>query len=178
MVQDPANLRLHPDANKKAIVGSVRRFKPWRSISIDEGNVIYAGNETANACAAEGYKEVVVVDLQPGQLLAARRSDLTETEKTAYGIADNQTALTASWADELPDAINSLQLDGFDVASLGFSDAQLKKYLGQEDDPNAGKEQDIPAKWLVVVTCRNEAHQLELLEKFQGEGIECSAIVS
>lgn len=118
----------------------MRRFKPWRSISIDQGNVIYAGNEMANACAAEGYNEVVVVDLKPGQLLAARRSDMTETEKTAYGIADNKTGDSSFFSDELPAALHSLQVDGFDLESLGFDTEELKKHLGEAGDPATGGE--------------------------------------
>jgi hypothetical protein len=111
---------------------------------IDEGNTIIAGNETANACAAEGYKEVVIVDLEPGQILAARRSDWSETEKTGYAIADNQTATTAEWVPELPDAIRSLELDGFELDALGFSDKELKAYLGEAKIQPTG-EGDWPA---------------------------------
>jgi hypothetical protein len=79
---------------------------------------------------------------------------------------------------ELPDAIQSLEMDGFDIDALGFSQTQLDNFLGKDDDPTAGSEENLPEKWLVVVTCRNQAHQLELLERFGGEGLECSAMVS
>lgn len=132
LVADPANPRHHPEKNKKAVRGSIKRFGAGRSILIDEGNVIVAGNEATNGFAAEGYKEVVIVDLKPGQLLAARRSDMTETEKTAYGIADNKTGDSSFFSDELPAALHSLKVDGFDLSSLGFSDDELKRLMDDE----------------------------------------------
>jgi hypothetical protein len=36
----------------------------------------------------------------------------------------------------------------------------------------------IPEPWLVLVTCRDEKHQLELLARFQAEGLPCKALLS
>jgi hypothetical protein len=35
-----------------------------------------------------------------------------------------------------------------------------------------------PAQFLLVLTCRHEKQQVELLGKFRAEGIECKALVS
>ncbi len=37
---------------------------------------------------------------------------------------------------------------------------------------------DVPEQWLVLVTCRDEKQQVELLERFRREGVECRALVS
>jgi hypothetical protein len=39
-------------------------------------------------------------------------------------------------------------------------------------------EQAIPEQYLVLVTCRDEKQQVELLERFRGEGLECKALLS
>jgi hypothetical protein len=39
-------------------------------------------------------------------------------------------------------------------------------------------ERAIPEQYLVLVTCRDEKQQVELLERFQGEGLECKALLS
>ena len=37
----------------------------------------------------------------------------------------------------------------------------------------------MPEQWLVLVTCRNEKQQVELLERFRREGgVECKALLS
>ena len=37
---------------------------------------------------------------------------------------------------------------------------------------------NVPEQWLVLVTCRDEKQQVELLERFGREGVECRALVS
>ena len=35
---------------------------------------------------------------------------------------------------------------------------------------------DVPEQWLVLVTCRDEKQQVELLERFRREGVECQGV--
>jgi len=35
-----------------------------------------------------------------------------------------------------------------------------------------------PAQFLILVTCRDEKHQVELLNRLGGEGLECRALLS
>ncbi len=35
-----------------------------------------------------------------------------------------------------------------------------------------------PEQWLVLITCRDEAHQVELLQRFQAEGLPVKALLS
>ena len=34
-----------------------------------------------------------------------------------------------------------------------------------------------PEQWLVLVRCQDEKHQVEVLERLQGEGLECKALM-
>ena len=43
--------------------------------------------------------------------------------------------------------------------------------------PRSG-EQEIPEQWLLLVTCRDEKQQVELLERFRRELLECKALLS
>jgi hypothetical protein len=36
----------------------------------------------------------------------------------------------------------------------------------------------VPAEFAVLIPCRDEAHQVELLERFQRDGLECKALLS
>jgi hypothetical protein len=178
LVQDPANPRLHPERNKKAVRGSIKRFGAGRSILIDEGNVIVAGNEATNGFAAEGYNEVLVVEPGPGQFVAVRRSGLTATEKLGLAIADNQTALTAEWIPDLGDAINSLKIDGFDLSALGFDDDELNKYLGDTGAPNELPPPAMPltGQFGVIVQCDSESHQEDVYNRLVGDGFKCRVV--
>jgi hypothetical protein len=36
----------------------------------------------------------------------------------------------------------------------------------------------VPEQYLLLITCRDEQHQVELLERFQGEGLPCKVLLS
>jgi hypothetical protein len=36
----------------------------------------------------------------------------------------------------------------------------------------------VPEQYLILVTCRDEQHQLELLSRFQADGLPCRALLS
>jgi hypothetical protein len=38
--------------------------------------------------------------------------------------------------------------------------------------------QSIPEQYLILVTCRDEKQQAELLHRFRREGLECKALLS
>jgi hypothetical protein len=38
--------------------------------------------------------------------------------------------------------------------------------------------QHVLAQYMVLVMCRDERQQVELLERFQGEGLDCKALLS
>jgi ParB-like chromosome segregation protein Spo0J len=55
---------------------------------------------------------------------------LSEAQKRAYIIADNQLALNAGWNDDLfRSELAALQEEGFDVTSIGFEDEELARLL-------------------------------------------------
>jgi hypothetical protein len=49
--------------------------------------------------------------------------------------------------------------------------------LAAAETPPGGVDPGI-AQYLVLITCRDEKHQVDLLGRFQGEGLECKALLS
>jgi hypothetical protein len=94
LTPDPANARKHPERNRQAIRGSLKRFGPGRSIVLDGKNVIRAGNGTVQEASEAGITEVVILDLEPHQIGAVRRKDWSETEATGYVIAGKPTRVS------------------------------------------------------------------------------------
>lgn len=70
--------------------------------------------------------------------------------------------------------------------SISFDPADLQSLIDNitndsqdsDDDEGAGDEEDLPEKYLVVIECENEQNQLELLERFEKEGLRCRALLS
>jgi ParB-like chromosome segregation protein Spo0J len=85
------NPRTHSDAQIAQIAASISAFGFNNPILVDTKAGILAGHGRLLAARKLGLKEVPVIVLD----------HLTEAQKRAYIIADNQLALNAGWDDEL-----------------------------------------------------------------------------
>jgi hypothetical protein len=187
LIPDAANVRKRDGEAERMLEASVRQFGAGRSLVLDGKDIVRAGNGTLKAAKAAGKTEVLVVEPKPGQIVAVKRSDWSATEATAYAIADNQLATRATWDDDgLASQIEAIQADGFiDFDALGFSGDDLGDILGglqDQDDLSGGQEEEredvLPEKWMVVIECQSEQQQVELLERFKAENLECRAFIS
>src|SRR5712671_4169249 len=108
---DPANVRLHGERNIAAIAASLARFGQQKPIVVQrQGMVVRAGNGTLLAAQQLGWTHI-----------AASVVEMTDTEATAFSIADNRTAELAEWQTE--DLLAQLE-------ALGRDDAELLKATG------------------------------------------------
>ncbi|MBC9130712.1 ParB N-terminal domain-containing protein [Frischella sp. Ac13] len=107
------NARTHSDAQIAQIVNSINEFGWTNPILIDENGIIIAGHGRLEAAETLDLNEVPCIVL----------SGLTDSQKRAYLIADNQLALNAGWDIELLQSeIEALKLENFDIDLLGIDD--------------------------------------------------------
>jgi DNA modification methylase len=97
LVPDPANRRAHNPRNIGMVVDALQQVGAARSIVIDEDNVILAGNGVTEAAAEAGITKVRVIEATGDELIAVRRSGLTDEQKRALAIFDNRTGELATW---------------------------------------------------------------------------------
>ena len=57
-------------------------------------------------------------------------------------------------------------------------EAAARESVEAQQGPRKLIRQDIPEQYLVLITCRDEKHQVELLGRFQAEGLLCKALLS
>jgi hypothetical protein len=57
-------------------------------------------------------------------------------------------------------------------------EAAAEASLAESDPGERERIAAIPEQFLILVTCRDEQHQIELLRRFQSEGMACRAVVS
>ena len=118
------NPRAHSDAQVAQIAASIAEFGFNNPILVDTKAGIIAGHGRLLAARKLGLKEVPVIVLD----------HLTEAQKRAYIIADNQLALNAGWNDELLGIeLAALQQENFDVGLIGFADDELARLLAAQD---------------------------------------------
>ena len=120
------NSRTHDDKQVKQIAGSIKEFGFTNPLLIDEDGGIIAGHGRLMAADLLGIDEVPTITLV----------GLTEAQRKAYVIADNQLALNAGWdLDTLKVELDRLTELDFDVDLLGFDDDFLSSFL---DEPSEG----------------------------------------
>jgi hypothetical protein len=179
------NVRRRDARAKKHLYGSVKQFGPARSISLDADGICRAGNGTMEAFVANGGSEVIVVVPKPGQLVAVQNNHWSHAEAVGYAIADNRASELSEFdKPALLAQINALDLDGIDRESLGFNDLEIEAMQCEVDGFDDGEEEEDNReivdveKWMIVIDCNDENHQVELLERFKTEGLICRAFIS
>jgi len=114
------NPRTHSDAQVDQIAASIREFGWTNPILIDADGVIIAGHGRLAAAAKLGLNQVPVI----------RLGHLSDAQRKALVIADNQLALNAGWDDAaLSSLIQELDTEKFDLELLGFLSEDLDRYL-------------------------------------------------
>jgi ParB-like chromosome segregation protein Spo0J len=167
------NARTHSDAQVAQIAASIREFGWTNPILVDGENGVIAGHGRLLAARKLGLKEVPVREL----------SHLSPSQKKAYIIADNKTALNAGWDFELlREDLNELDAENFDLELTGFDAKELEEVMTwSPDGKGKGKgegESGPQEQWHVLIECANEAQQAELLERLTEEGLKCKALVA
>lgn len=129
------NSRTHSDAQVAQIAASIKEFGWTNPILVDGTKGIIAGHGRLMAARKLGLGKVPVIELK----------DMTESQKKAYVIADNQLAMNAGWDIELLKIeVADLNEDGFDLELLGFDNKMLDSLLEPEVKEGLTDEDAVP----------------------------------
>lgn len=124
LTSHPKNARTHSQEQIEQIINSINEFGWTNPILIDEHNIIIAGHGRLEAAEILELDEVPCIAL----------SGLTDAQKRAYRIADNQLPLNAGWDIELLQSeIEALKLENFDIDLLGFTGDEFNKIAHVND---------------------------------------------
>ena len=130
------NPRTHSVSQVAQIAASITEFGFNNPILVDSRAGIIAGHGRLLAAHKLGLTEVPVIVLD----------HLTDTQKRAYIIADNQLALQAGWDDELLRAeLRELQQGDFNLDLIGFDVHELDKLLADLPDESGDALPEVPA---------------------------------
>lgn len=130
------NARTHSAEQIEQIAASIGEFGFTNPVLVDADGGIIAGH---GRVMAAGLLDMVKVP-------CIRLAHLTEAQRRAYVIADNQIALNAGWNEELLRAeLADLKADGFDLDLLGFEDDRLADLLAPTVDGLTDPDEAPPA---------------------------------
>ena len=133
LVPDGRNPRTHSPEQVAQIASSIREFGFVNPIlAVPDGGII-AGEARFRAARALGIREVPVIVL----------SHLSEVQRRALVIADNQLAVNAGWDEEmLREQLTALRDQDFNLDLLGFEDQELARQLAEQGAAAGLTEED------------------------------------
>lgn len=135
----PKNPRTHPPQQISLLAEMLLKFGPDQPIVVDEEGVILKGHGRRLAAIEAGIDQFPVFV----------RSGLSDAEKIAIRVSDNQVALLAGWDEDLLRIdLNELSLAGYDMPTLGFEHSDLIEYMAAPLPPEADPENvpEVPVK--------------------------------
>lgn len=131
------NARTHSAEQVAQIAASIVEFGFTNPILVDSSDGIIAGHGRLQAALELGLSTVPVVVLD----------HLSDRQRRAYILADNQLALNAGWDLELlRTELQDLVADDFDLSVIGFSDDELSDLLPEVEElpPEDADEEAVP----------------------------------
>lgn len=129
------NSRTHDDEQVTQLASSMKEFGFTNPVLIDEQDGLIAGHGRVLAAKRLGLEEIpaIIVD------------GLTDAQKKALVIADNQLALNADWdIDKLKLEVETLGELDFDLDLLGFDDDFLKDLMADPIEEGKTDEDAVP----------------------------------
>ncbi len=123
LTPSPKNARTHSAAQVGQIADSIRQFGFTNPILVDEHGMVIAGHGRRAGALKLGLRDVPVIVLR----------GLSEPQRRALALADNQIALNAGWdLDILACELRELERLGTDLSLIGFDGAELAEIFGRE----------------------------------------------
>jgi ParB/RepB/Spo0J family partition protein len=133
-------------------------------------NMIIGGHQRYEAAKILKYKTVPVVQL-----------DISDNDAKVLNLALNK--ISGDWdKPKLSELIKELNLDiNIDATLSGFNNEEIDKLLNDlalRDGIEAEDQTDLlSSEYQVVITCKNEEEQLQILDKLQEEGYNCRPLI-
>ena len=113
-------------------------------------------------------------DLDPDMEVDVEVLDVNDDEARALLLSIDPLAALAQTQEQLRDRL--LELTPADSPELRAAWQAAAEAAAQARPPRS--LDSIPEQFLVLITCRDERHQVELLQRFQREGLPCKALIS
>jgi hypothetical protein len=161
------NFRLHPEVQKSALEAIYREVGFARSLlayEMPDGRLKLIDGHLRRDIDPNMEVDVEILDVNDEEA----RTLLLSIDPLA-ALAETQRQLHERLMEVTPTSNEDLQ-----VAWQAAVEDTMHKWVERESkavDPG-------PEQWLVLVTCRDESHQVELLERFQEEGLVARALMA
>lgn len=166
LVPHELNFRSHPELQRAALESLYHDIGFARSLlayELPDGRLKLLDGHLRRDLTPDMEVDVEVLDLTD----AEARTLLLSLDPLA-ALAETQTQLRGRLLEMAPPASPELE------AAWAAAEELSRK---MKEPPSKGIE-TIVEQFLVLVTCRDEKHQVELLRRFKAEALECKALLA
>jgi hypothetical protein len=158
------NFRLHPEAQRAALQALYQEVGFARSLlayELPDGRLKLIDGHLRR-------------DLDPDMEVDVEILDVTDDEARALLLSIDPLAALAQTQEQLHERLLELTpTPSAELQAAWRAEAEARMAAAASAPVELG-----PAQYLVLVTCRDERHQVELLERFTAEGLTCRALLS
>jgi hypothetical protein len=171
LIPHEQNWRNHPDLQKdalKALYSEVGFARSLLAFELPDGKLKLIDGHLRRELDPDMFVDVEVLDVDEAE---ARKLLLSMDSVAGLAEADQETVaqlqqITQADSPVLTDLWRSL------AEGEAATQAALEEAAKDSDNPEPSEQ------FLLVLKCRDEQHQVELLQEFQNRGIHCRALVS
>lgn len=116
------NPRTHSPGQIEQLRAAIHEWGFTNPVLIDETGELIAGHGRLSAAQLEGLTHLPAIELR----------GLSDAQKRALVIADNQLAMNAEWDTSILAAeLQAIDLEGFDLKLVGFDTGEIDRLLGR-----------------------------------------------
>ena len=167
LIPHELNFRLHPDAQRAALQALYAEVGFARSLLAYE--------------LADGRLKLLDGhlrrDLDPDMEVDVEILDVNDDEARALLLSIDPLAALAETQTQLHDRLLELTQTASPELQAAW-EATANANLAALTTPPAPGPESIPEQYLILVKCRDEKQQVELLERFGREGVVCRALLA
>jgi hypothetical protein len=118
-------------------------------------------------------------DLDPDMEVEVEVLDVSDEEARKLLLSIDPLAQLAGYDQQVLDDLRRItQTDAAVLQDLWDAIAQGQAAVRERLRSAREPDETLPEQYLVLIECRDEQHQVELLERFQQEGLSCQAKIS
>ena len=162
---NPKNWRLHSREQQDALQGILSEVG-WADAVL--------ARETADGLEiVDGHLRA---EISPDEKIPVLILDIDEVEADKIlATHDSIGAMATADVEKLADLVEGIEIGS--VAIVAMLDGMTKSD-NQTDSGSGDITTDESMLFQIIIECKNEDHQVELLDRFEEEGIKCRALIS
>jgi len=170
----PWNWRTHPERQRAAVAGSIEEIGFFDPLDV---RVLPDG--TLQIIDGHLRQDIIHADVGPDTLVPVNVTDLTEEEaKKANLTKDPLATLAESDAGRLDTLLGEVRILSTPLAAVLRRPSGASLAHPDETGPAPDETEKLVERYQILVTCRSEQEQAELLERFTAEGLTCRSLIS